>query len=81
MIGLPFEAIPCDRRGRLDVAALERRLAAGGWIGQRGPPTSDGTAYRVVVREIPTTTCRGSPGSNATASPATTSGLRNADPM
>src|SRR6266542_2403169 len=30
VLGLPFEAISCDRRGRLDVAGLERRLAAGG---------------------------------------------------
>jgi glutamate/tyrosine decarboxylase-like PLP-dependent enzyme len=30
VIGLPFEPIACDGRGRLDVAALERRLAAGG---------------------------------------------------
>jgi tyrosine decarboxylase / aspartate 1-decarboxylase len=30
VLGLRFEAIACDRRGRLDVAGLERRLAAGG---------------------------------------------------
>jgi len=30
LLSQPFEAIPCDRRGRMDVAALERRLAAGG---------------------------------------------------
>jgi tyrosine decarboxylase / aspartate 1-decarboxylase len=30
VLGLPFEAIACDRRGRLDVSALERRLATGG---------------------------------------------------
>jgi tyrosine decarboxylase / aspartate 1-decarboxylase len=30
VLGLPFETIPCDRRGRMDVAALARRLAAGG---------------------------------------------------
>jgi tyrosine decarboxylase / aspartate 1-decarboxylase len=30
VLGLPFEAIPCDRRGRLDVAALEQRLRKGG---------------------------------------------------
>jgi glutamate/tyrosine decarboxylase-like PLP-dependent enzyme len=30
LLGLPFEAIPCDRRGRMDVTALARRLAAGG---------------------------------------------------
>jgi len=30
VIGLPFEAIPCDGRGRLDPAALARRLEAGG---------------------------------------------------
>ena len=30
VLGLPFETIPCDRRGRMDVPALERRLAAGG---------------------------------------------------
>jgi glutamate/tyrosine decarboxylase-like PLP-dependent enzyme len=30
VLGLPFEAIPSDARGRMDLAALERRLAAGG---------------------------------------------------
>jgi len=30
VLGIPFETIPCDRRGRMDVHALERRLAAGG---------------------------------------------------
>ena len=30
VMGQPFETIPCDRRGRMDVAALARRLAAGG---------------------------------------------------
>ncbi len=30
VLGLAFETIPCDWRGRLDVAALDRRLAAGG---------------------------------------------------
>jgi len=30
VLGLPFETIPCDRAGRMDVQALERRLAAGG---------------------------------------------------
>jgi glutamate/tyrosine decarboxylase-like PLP-dependent enzyme len=30
VLGLPFETIPCDRAGRMDVPALERRLAAGG---------------------------------------------------
>ncbi len=30
VLGLPFETLPCDARGRLNVAALERRLAAGG---------------------------------------------------
>ncbi len=30
VLGLPFETIPCDARGRMDVHALERRLAAGG---------------------------------------------------
>jgi glutamate/tyrosine decarboxylase-like PLP-dependent enzyme len=30
LLGQPFETIPCDRRGRMDVQALERRLAAGG---------------------------------------------------
>ena len=30
VLGIPFETIPCDRRGRMDVSALERRLAAGG---------------------------------------------------
>ncbi|MGH7520340.1 MAG: pyridoxal phosphate-dependent decarboxylase family protein [Gemmatimonadales bacterium] len=30
VLGLPFETIPCDRRGRMDTPALARRLAAGG---------------------------------------------------
>ena len=30
VLGLPFETVPCDRRGRMDVHALARRLAAGG---------------------------------------------------
>src|SRR5690349_7917067 len=30
VLGLPFETIACDRNGRMDVQALERRLAAGG---------------------------------------------------
>jgi glutamate/tyrosine decarboxylase-like PLP-dependent enzyme len=30
VLGLPFETVPCDRRGRMDVQALVRRLAAGG---------------------------------------------------
>ena len=30
VLGLPFEAIPCDHRGRMDIHALEQRLAAGG---------------------------------------------------
>lgn len=30
VLGLPFETIPCDARGRMDVHALERRLTAGG---------------------------------------------------
>ncbi len=30
VLGLPFEAISCDRRGRMDIPALERRLASGG---------------------------------------------------
>jgi glutamate/tyrosine decarboxylase-like PLP-dependent enzyme len=30
VMNLPFETIPCDWRGRLDPAALEQRLAAGG---------------------------------------------------
>jgi glutamate/tyrosine decarboxylase-like PLP-dependent enzyme len=30
VLGLPFETIPCDRAGRMDVPALERRLAADG---------------------------------------------------
>jgi glutamate/tyrosine decarboxylase-like PLP-dependent enzyme len=29
VLGIPFETIPCDRRGRMDVPALARRLAAG----------------------------------------------------
>src|SRR5713101_1297775 len=30
VLGLPFESVPCDGRGRLEVAALERRLEQGG---------------------------------------------------
>src|SRR2546427_11583141 len=30
VLGLPFESVPCDGRGRLEVAALERRLEPGG---------------------------------------------------
>ena len=30
VLGSPFESIPTDRSGRMDLAALERRLAAGG---------------------------------------------------
>lgn len=30
VLGLTFESIPSDRNGRMDVAALERRLASGG---------------------------------------------------
>ncbi len=30
VLGLQFETIPCDRAGRMDMPALERRLAAGG---------------------------------------------------
>src|SRR5436190_6172582 len=30
VLGLPFETISCDRAGRMDIPALERRLAAGG---------------------------------------------------
>src|SRR5713226_5560686 len=30
VLGLPFESVPCDGRGRLEVAALERRLERGG---------------------------------------------------
>jgi tyrosine decarboxylase/aspartate 1-decarboxylase len=30
VLGLPFETIPCDRAGRMDPAALARRVAAGG---------------------------------------------------
>ncbi len=30
VLGMPFEAIPCDARGRMDTAALARRLEAGG---------------------------------------------------
>src|SRR5713101_2826229 len=29
VLGLPFESVPCDGRGRLEVAALERRLEQG----------------------------------------------------
>jgi glutamate/tyrosine decarboxylase-like PLP-dependent enzyme len=29
VLGLPFEAIPCDRHGRMDLGALEGRLARG----------------------------------------------------
>ena len=30
VLGVPFEPVPCDRRGRMDAGALSRRLAAGG---------------------------------------------------
>ena len=30
VLGLLFETVPCDRRGRMDAEALERRLARGG---------------------------------------------------
>jgi len=30
VLGLPFETVPCDRLGRMDVDALERRLERGG---------------------------------------------------
>ena len=30
VLGLPFESVPCDARGRMDVRALEKRLDAGG---------------------------------------------------
>ena len=30
VLGIPFESIPCDRTGRIDVGALQRRLDAGG---------------------------------------------------
>ncbi len=30
VLGLPFDTVPCDRWGRMDVPALERRLTAGG---------------------------------------------------
>lgn len=30
VLGLKFESIPCDRNGRMDVAALKRRLEGGG---------------------------------------------------
>jgi glutamate/tyrosine decarboxylase-like PLP-dependent enzyme len=30
VLGMPFEAAPCDRFGRMDAAALERRLERGG---------------------------------------------------
>jgi tyrosine decarboxylase / aspartate 1-decarboxylase len=30
VLGLAFETIPCDRAGRMDIPALEHRLAAGG---------------------------------------------------
>ena len=30
VLGIPFETIPCDKRGRMDVPVLARRLAAGG---------------------------------------------------
>jgi tyrosine decarboxylase/aspartate 1-decarboxylase len=30
VLGIPFEPVPCDDRGRMDMPALERRLAAGG---------------------------------------------------
>ncbi|MBI5168166.1 MAG: aspartate aminotransferase family protein [Candidatus Eisenbacteria bacterium] len=30
VLGLPFESVPCDTRGRMDLRALEARLAKGG---------------------------------------------------
>jgi len=30
VLGMPFENIPCDGKGRMDLTALERRLGAGG---------------------------------------------------
>src|SRR2546426_8837235 len=30
VLGLPFDTVPCDRWGRMEVQALERRLATGG---------------------------------------------------
>lgn len=30
VLKIPFETIPCDKRSRMDIPALERRLAAGG---------------------------------------------------
>src|SRR5204863_99450 len=30
VLGLAFEALPCDRHGRMDLAALEARVAQGG---------------------------------------------------
>jgi tyrosine decarboxylase / aspartate 1-decarboxylase len=30
VLRIPFESIPCDKRGRMDIPALERRLSAGG---------------------------------------------------
>lgn len=30
VLKIPFETIPCDKRGRMDIPALARRLAAGG---------------------------------------------------
>ena len=30
VLGLPFETVPCDRAGRMDIEALEARLARGG---------------------------------------------------
>jgi tyrosine decarboxylase / aspartate 1-decarboxylase len=30
VLGIPFDTIPCDNHGRMDISALERRLAAGG---------------------------------------------------
>jgi tyrosine decarboxylase / aspartate 1-decarboxylase len=30
VLGLPFETVPCDRAGRMDLGELDRRLSAGG---------------------------------------------------